>query len=272
MPALRPLPGVTLDAVIDALRGRAEAANSIRSRSGGKPSSDLMDDYVIWISGTESVLRHLLHPADVSELLHTQRSWLLRGMDQITGRAVMQVLDEVEDRARVLEAARAELVGVRDRWRDGVLVIVDTNVFLHHPREFDEIDWPTLVDRLPDIRLVVPLIVVDELDRQKQSTKNDVRRKARQTLRKLDDLLVATPPGGRARIGQTDGSKQVTTVEVFVDPFEHQRFASADAEIVDRALYLDEVSGHAVYLATGDSHMRYRAREAGLEVIFIQSP
>jgi predicted ribonuclease YlaK len=202
-------------------------------------------------------------------LLDTRRSWLLRGMDQITARAIQQILDELEDRQRVLEAAKAELAAIRDRWLEGVMVVVDSNVFLHHPQEFDQIDWSNEVEGLAAIRLVVPLIVMEELNRQKDRGRtDDIRKGARRALRKLNDLLLAVPAGGQAQIGHETEDRRATTVETLIDPLDHEPLPVADAEIVDRALYLHDVSGHDVYVATGDSPMRFRAREAGLDVLF----
>jgi hypothetical protein len=50
-----------------------------------------------------------------------------------------------------------------------------------------------------------------------------------------------------------------------VDDLRHERLPDADAEIVDRALYLKEMSGRPVRFISDDQGMQFRARTAGLE-------
>ena len=174
---------------------------------------------------------------------------------------------DVEHFILTLRTAIDELEQHRARWSNGdVFVVPDTNVFLHHALQFDEIDWHAeLAPRVADfrnVRLVVPMVVVDELDRLKRA---EDKTRARESLAILESYI-ANPsrPAGLTTTTQTHGW---VTVEVLVDDLDHVRLPDNDNEIVDQAAVLKQVTGREVIVVTGDTGMVLRAKAARLEVV-----
>jgi predicted ribonuclease YlaK len=155
------------------------------------------------------------------------------------------------------------------------LTVVDTSVFVHHPCKNREIEYAAVIGAgFEPVRLVVPRVVIDELDRLKESGNQAVRWRAGHTLGVLDELL--HHPRSRATIREEDNLSEVAdaggmprgkvTIEVFLDDPQHVRMEDNDDEIIDRALALQAYAGHEVRLLTMDTSMALRARLLGLRV------
>lgn len=65
-------------------------------------------------------------------------------------------------------------------------IIADTNYFLHFQQP-DQIDWNTLVSS-KQINLVVPMTVIDELDKHKNAPSSKLRSRAKAVIAKLKDI------------------------------------------------------------------------------------
>jgi hypothetical protein len=117
-------------------------------------------------------------------------------------------------------------------------------------------------------------VVIDELDRLKESGNQMVRWRAGHTLGVLDELL--TSPRGRVTLREPDSLTQPAaadgmprgkvTLEVLFDDVQHVRLADADDEIIDRTLALQAYAGQPVRLLTMDTSMALRARMLDLRV------
>lgn len=178
---------------------------------------------------------------------------------------------------RALRDAVSALTARVDRLeaQSGRLVVADTNVYLHHEQLFDEVDWPGVVSAgSQGVHLVVPLLVVDELDRHKRADRQKkVRRgaeetvgtRARRTLRALDELF--EDPRWVATLRPDRGPPApAVRAELLLDPPGHVRLPDADDELVDQAAALRDLSGRDVAVVTGDTGMALRARAVGLDV------
>jgi predicted ribonuclease YlaK len=166
---------------------------------------------------------------------------------------------EVEAQHAVLQELLEELKGVRDRLvrrRSGAIIVPDANVFLHYTF-FKEASWTALTGGEP-MRMVVPLLVIEQLDRTKTSQREHIARRAQQVIRALEDLL-ATSRGPAEIPGRG-------TIEVLVDEPGHVRCAVDDEEIVDVCRYVADVTGQRARLVTGDLGMSLRASQLGVEV------
>ena len=121
-------------------------------------------------------------------------------------RLVALVLAEADSRRWALEKAGEALHQERMRWKalPARLVVPDTNMFLQSDAPFEEIDWPAALDSQRDIRLVLPLVVVHELDRLKRQGNNTTAKLARTALQWLAANLPANPNGVRA--GRADSA------------------------------------------------------------------
>ncbi|MEP6527989.1 MAG: PIN domain-containing protein, partial [Nocardioidaceae bacterium] len=143
-------------------------------------------------------------------------------------------------------------------------VAPDTNVFLHHPQFFTDVDWPGLVEARPheDVELVVPILVLGELDHAKRG-RAEVRSRARQTLRRFDEMF--HDPAAPARLEAPGGNHDIR-VHLLADDPQHVRLPDADAELIDRLSALKQLVGREVVLVSLDTSMALRARTAGLNV------
>jgi rRNA-processing protein FCF1 len=258
--------GATLAQAIDALRTRAQALQNVPG------AQHRLDAYLDWVDETHRQLGNWLLPEQVEKLVETPRYWALQRMDDVsqTQAQVNQLLTrEVNARRRAFEELLTELERTQRRWQrsTGLIVVPDTNVLLHHRQEFQDIPWPEAVGCRGDVHLVIPLVVVTELDRNKRSTKAQVRTRARVTLRTLNELL--PDPDACIELRASDEHHRKTTLEFLVDPLSHDRLIEADSEIIDRALYVAELSGRPVCVATADTGMRLLAKAHRLQTVLL---
>ncbi|WP_269203880.1 PIN domain-containing protein [Motilibacter peucedani] len=154
-----------------------------------------------------------------------------------------------------------------DRWtRPGRLVVPDTNVFLHLPEPWVEVPWKDRVGcRVAEaLRLVIPLLVVDELDRAKLG-RNETRSRARGVLRLLDQHF--PDPSAVALLAGSGELQGSVTVELLLDDLGHVRLPDADSGLVDRAVELQALADRDVTIVTLDIGMALRARAAGVRAL-----
>jgi hypothetical protein len=251
---------------------RCEAVNA---RSGD--ATETFSKYVTWVDDTVGLFRNRLSPADVDRLLLTRRYWHLLGM---SGASLAHILGlvhtELDERLADLDRALDDLRQERQRWsREGVYVVADTGCFIEHPAKIEAWDMAeTLELGFQVTRLLLPILVVDQLDDLKQSKTPHVRWRARHTLQVLDSLLqdprgfatlrepILVPFGGTGR----SAPRGEVSVEIVFDPPDHVRLPSSDDEIVDRAVAIQILIGQPVRFLTYDTGQSLRARAAGLQV------
>jgi hypothetical protein len=256
--------GARLAQTIDALRNCAQALQGVLG------ARDSLDAYLGWVDETYRQLGNWLLPEQVEQLVETPRYWAVQRMehvDQTQARLNQLIRREVDSRRRVFEELLTELEGTQRRWQrgTGLIVVPDTNVLLHHRQEFQDIAWPEAVGWRGDINLVIPLVIVTELDRHKRSSKAQIRTRARLTLRTLNELL--PEPAAYIELRAADEHHRKTTLELLVDPLHHERLTEPDNEIIDRALYVAELSGRPGCIATFDTGMRLQAKAHRLRTI-----
>lgn len=127
------------------------------------------------------------------------------------------------------------------------------------------------------VHIVLPILVLDELDDLKESTKQHTRYRARETLKWLAQRLRSSQTT-RIREGlarEIEGNREIrgdVFLDVLLDDPGHQRLPIADDEIVDRAAVIASLSGRDATLITNDTSQAYRARIAGLQVSMVVDP
>ncbi|ASO30013.1 ribonuclease [Vibrio anguillarum] len=147
---------------------------------------------------------------------------------------------------------------------DRKLFVLDTNILLHEPLaiySFQEHD------------VVIPMTVLEELDRIKDS-KRDVARDARVAIRALEHLFHdATPDEITEGIPFSKEASKTGTISILAD-FELQETVKAfadkagDNRILNAVLYLQaKRAPRAVVLITKDINMRLRAKGAGVRYV-----
>lgn len=138
-------------------------------------------------------------------------------------------------------------------------VVLDTSVLME-AEPFATLDWHgvhPVLSGIP-IRLVVPILVIEELDDLLHDRNAERRQKARAATRALRELH-KTKPTEPAVLTEQPPGQQPVTIEVLMDGDWHQRRPNNDAEIIDQALMLQDLIGRPVLLTTCDLHMMYRA-------------
>ncbi len=166
-----PLPGASSTAALAALATARAECHDIRTQAAH--TLDRYNDYVRWVNRTARLLAPLLASEQIDHLVTSPRSWVLQGLDPGAHGDLAGLVElELEIREEGLSVAIAELQAAvsQHKLNPGELVVLDTNVYLHHPKPFDQEDWPDLLPGGPThVKLVIPLVVVDELDQHKMA-------------------------------------------------------------------------------------------------------
>lgn len=269
---LTPVPGCDRKQLIDTLRTIQNSVINVRSQSMIR--SDLLLHYSIWASEAVRLLRGKVREADLDRLILSRRYWALQASTASIDIGTIVDL-EIDERRAALDAAVGELEEEQrlEISRPGHVVIADTNVFLEHPEKLESLGFAGMLGlRETPVRLIIPIVVIDELDGLKtHRARKHVPWRASYTLAYLDGLLDAT---GYGTIREADFSafdaggipRGRVTAEISFDPPGHVRLANNDDEIVDRAMAIQAYVGREITLVTYDTKMRLRARTAGLSV------
>ncbi|MFD3336041.1 PIN domain-containing protein [Streptomyces sp. NPDC058700] len=255
-----PIPGAKLELVLQLLQSAHTKAMNLSNYN--TPEEHLLN-YLTWATEQSRLLGSQVRARDVEALFFTPVYWaLLNGAGHVGGRLAPRVSNllidqEVRQRLDDLERAVAAARDTIYRWPERVSTLVlDTSFFIEHERKFEEADFSDLHE--PDVgqvRLVVPMVVVDELDALKEGRVSTHKRwRARHGLAVLDRLL------------EEETTLGSYVVEVLPDQPGHVRLPDEDDEIVDRALALHTVAAGPVQLVTYDTGMALRAKVAGMPV------
>ncbi|MER6433368.1 hypothetical protein ABT272_37430 [Streptomyces sp900105245] len=178
--------------------------------------------YLVWAQNSARTLKNVVSAADLTTLVLTPRhDTLLEGVGHLAGSSQERLVNllvnqELEDRIQSLEAAITFIQDQAVRWGGRERsVAADSSFYIQNPDKLADADLHQIL-RLPPaehIRLLFPIVVVDELDGLKESGKHRSRWRAAHTLGQLDGALN----------GRTSGILRV-------------RLPIADDEIIDRAV------------------------------------
>lgn len=172
----------------------------LSSIAGTSPQLDtVIGAYVRWADAAAAELGQVMSVVAVEDWVYNDSHWRLREMPtspQLPARDYLR-LD--------LERRRRELTELRDlsrvatrRWAEvGDLIILDTNLLLdllgNHGGSPVDIDWNHEISSRNDICLVIPLAILQELDKLKRGT-TKVRSMAHAAIRWIDQHV---PTDGR---------------------------------------------------------------------------
>lgn len=244
-------------------------------RGRGSTAVDLFNEYLRWANEAVRMLRHSVREADLERLVLTRRYWTIQAMATgPVGMASNLVEVEIDDRTTVFEEARRTTEAEFKRWDErGRLVVADTSFFHRHPEKLDEADLSKVIgSREAPISLVVPMVIIDELEKQKYASQKDLRWRSAVTLAVIE--RVAGQYGtGRLREADFSGITQGEIpsgehrIDVLFDLPGHVRLSINDDEIVDRAFAVQLLSGKPVTFLTYDTNQAMRARHAGINAV-----
>jgi hypothetical protein len=247
----------------DAARRFRECAiqgSNLVGSSAGQPERLHVTTYLNWTTATELQLRNVFTELDIVNHLRSAAYWAIRNPTYQDFRVIELVNAEATEQAAWLEALAGQLMKLDERLRaaPGTITVVDTNVLLHYQRP-DQIDWPSVIGA-DQVRLVIPLRVIEELDEKKYAVrKDDLPDRARRLLSQLWTRLALSA-------GAPVDLREKVTIEVPVDDGPRLRTFDADQEILDSCEQLRNV-GEPVVLVTGDTGMSLRASALRLRVI-----
>lgn len=232
--------------------------------------------YCQWANNTIRQLQNMIRPADLEAHVLTQRYWHLLVLASAEGTPVFTELlnMEVEERKQDFEETITDLKEAIRYWsRSGSLVMPDSSMFINHASKLADWDLPNDLDmKVDDVHILVPIIVVDELDRLKESGNQWTRWRAAHSLGVLDESLGSGMKWGILSPGDALVLRGDVTIEIVLDPPDHLRLSIPDDEIIDRGLAIQGRAARPVTLLTYDTGQATRARRAGLQVRKLSRP
>ncbi|WP_062642128.1 PIN domain-containing protein [Streptomyces maremycinicus] len=235
--------------------------------------------YLEWATDSARLLRSQVSERDLEQLVFTPRyKVLLASCGTLAGPAQTRLVNglvqlEVVERIEAFAAAVDALDTQISRWNmREAFVVADSSFYIQNDVKLADVDLHAILDVQPweFVRLLFPIVVVDELDDLKDTSKQRGRWRAAHTLGRLDEVLdghthgflhegVYTPKDGETR-GRVN-------VEIVLDPPGHVRLDRNDDEIIDRTVAIQGLAGRDVRFLTCDTSQHTRARTAGLKVI-----
>ncbi|HXN59899.1 MAG TPA: PIN domain-containing protein [Acidimicrobiales bacterium] len=257
--------GLRLGAVTDLPSAAAKLKEMASQRPNLVGSATLnqaavnVDLYLYWVRTNEPFLKHTFLGTEISTHLRSPSYWAIRnGTTQVNE----LIESELQEQCVWLQQLATHIESLWERLKaaPGTPTVVDTNVLLHY-QDPAFVNWREVTER-DQVRLIVPLRVIEELDEKKWTYQRDViRNRARDLLPKLWGYLADT---AGAPVPFRDDGK--VTIEVSIDDGPRFRTLDADQEILETCVDLKNV-GQRVLLVTADTGISLRAVAAGISVV-----
>jgi PIN domain len=276
-------PAANRDDVLNTLRDIASRVHNAGNAHG--PAHARVTAYLEWATDSVRMLERRVSAADIDRLMLTRgyerllvAAGTLTGADIGTQRVLNGLVDhEIRQRSESLEEAIRDLGAQGRRWPQGTAyAVADTSFYIEHDDKLRDIDFvPLLPGAWLDkpVTVIVPIIVLDELDGLKQRGGTTyVKWRASYTLAVLDDIFARPGTQGVLRQAAADGTRGAVLMDILYDPPRHERLPINDDEIIDRALAAQGLAGAPVTLLTFDTSQAARARHAGLAVNKLTKP
>jgi hypothetical protein len=224
---------------------------------------EVLEKWLRWWENADAQLRSLFTDSDTLTSLYQTRLEIARngGDPRFAQRETNVWIARFEQMIASLQALKVFIA------RPGQIVVPDTSTFIEG-EYFAQFDWHSLegITRGQPVRLIIPILVIEELDAKKTDRNSRVSGRARSVLRRLWELHGSDPAQPAGIPGKA------ATVEVFLDDAGHIRRPVNDDEIVERAVAIREITGRNVLLASGDYKMLYRAAAAGVGAAHMPRP
>lgn len=241
--------------------GLLQQMTQLRAQLGNSQSAfDATDGqryFLTSLEAIESTFSHNFQHQDWYDHLYSPGYWAIRAMTPDTTRPMPLLRSESDRILRWLDDTEGELkrINEQDEWDDKNIprLILDTSAIVREG-EFDTFNWEPIVNNVC-VRLILPILVIRELDNLKNSGKEP---KARKRLRRIHELL-----NGRGRGWAS--IRPGVTLELLMNPPRHVPLAVNDEEIISRTQYLNGRRGGRLKLISGDYRMVLSAQAVGLD-------
>ncbi|MFI0350374.1 PIN domain-containing protein [Actinomadura sp. 9N407] len=217
-----------------------------------------------WYEMAEGQLRNHFSSSDLIDQLRASQhrvSELSNVSAGVFNRVLNQERKDWEHRFQVAYEELERLKVFVDR--PGHPVVPDTSAFMEG-EFFTEYDWQSLALPLKGqtVRVIVPILVIEELDSLKRSNNRSQKQQARKVLKALWQLHGNEPTSPAALPQSAD-----VTIEVLLDNGWHRRQPNNDAEIIDQAIQVNVLLGKPTLLASCDYVQMYRSAAEGLSPV-----
>ncbi|MCT9932430.1 PIN domain-containing protein [Planotetraspora sp. A-T 1434] len=241
------------------------AIDQITDARSGQPHEELWLTYLRAVGNALPLLAQSFAEPDLAASLLTPTYWQIFQGSATPSNLTQATSREAATQLKVLEAAKQELGKVKAlAARPGLPVVVDTNILVWWAQPGD-IDWRGVLAEqgieAAAVRLVVPIVVIDELDRQKYGD-GVLAQRAAKAIRYLDRRLTGSDPGAAVPLAKS------ATLEVAIDSVRDRAAMDADWRILMCAADLDQLHPEAgTRVLTNDTNMRLRALHLGLKTL-----
>lgn len=252
--------GVSPATVLDRLREVATQGGNVLGGGIGE-IRQARDRYLQWVENSEAQLRSLFADAEAWSGFYTDHYWQIRLLDRASARPYPLINDEARRQVERLEALAASVrhqAQIAAMPTGSLALVADTSVLMHYQR-LDQIDWVNLASA-PHVALVLPLLIVDELDDLKFRDR-PLAKRASSLVSYLRNLRQGKQPWEPVSI------RQNVDLRILMDPVGHRRRVNNDEEILDRTEQLNRYASGTAALATGDYGMELRASTRELRCI-----
>jgi rRNA-processing protein FCF1 len=229
-------------------------------------NSEVLPAYLGWAIRAVNELQRHLRSSDVDRLVRTPTFWSALNLRPESPATVELINGELLARQDALRDALDSIESFRRRFlslpEESWLLIADTNVLIAHAESARDTDWHGMsrqhVRLFDTVRLVIPLLVIDERDKLKDHGKDQTRTRARAML-KLIHSIIGDTPGGRSVLQSSSEEHGPVTIEILMESPTHVRLPRADDELVDVAARLRDMLGDRTVFTTFDTGADLRA-------------
>jgi|HubBroStandDraft_6_1064221.scaffolds.fasta_scaffold01437_8 rRNA-processing protein FCF1 len=273
------LPTVSLRPNVDAgeamrlLKERADNIVSEAQPAGVTHIVDRRSAYVNATTTTEKRLRTIFSMHDAAALFDGPRHRDICSMTagEQLGPMISAEVDDISHRLNTLSMEHDNALKIWED-RNAAVVVLDSTVYMEHPNKFEDVDFHEMLNRSGPVRILVPMVVIDELDRLKTSGDPKKRWRPAHALAVIDDRIDNPPWLGLLHdaVHESAHIRGPVVVEIVFDFPSHIRLPLPDDEIVDRAVACQPYAG-PVTLVTYDTGQAQRARMARLNVLKLRN-
>jgi len=239
--------------------------SNLAASGGGAEIAILQNGYLQWLESVDRVLHSYFESSWVWEELYSRPWEQIRALTAAAPRPYPLISDEARVQTERLASIVERLKGSQMQFElppECAAAVPDTSVFLHY-QFFRDVNWPKVV-QAKEVRLVVPLLVVEQLDRQSYESR-PFKARARAVLHALHDLQEGLPtPEAPAEV------RSRVTLQLLMDPPSHNRRENEDDELLDRAEYLSSMANaQRPVVVTRDLGMDLKARLRKLDSLYL---
>lgn len=175
--------------------------------------------YLEWATNSVRMLEHRVIPADIDRLVLTRgyerllsAAGSLTGTDIGTQRVLNGLVDlEIRQRIQTIDEAVKELSDHITRWSGNAgFTVADTSVYIEHEDKLRDLDFAPLLGGWLDktVRVVVPLIILDELDGLKRNGDAQRRWRAGYSLAVMEEAFASPQVPGLLRMPTPDRTRE----------------------------------------------------------------